>query len=453
MLALLGGLTSCHSGLQGNAHLLVGATLIRPGQPALPNSAIEISGERISAIYEGTAYPHDEPVTNLQGRYVMAGMTDSLSEMSTQCEANEALRHGITSVVGTAGLDRGPINLDLSPSPVVYPMALIQSRRYGVVFTNDQLEQQLDAAPSNSDGIRFVDFNKDMNNEQMQYLLGRLHDRKGTKINAELASADYRNATGVQALLHTEWYFDPLAPDTVRALPNLQTNAAPLLNSYLAMDLGATEVTTYSSYLSSNFTLIPALGLYSFHNFPSFASFTAYYDSNNVCGIPMTRMSEAAFDNYATSGWADALYNLERVNSRNHPRTSQRAPLRVSEHCLDSPCSTIWTHSSTSSASQTAKRSLPPPQTSRRPTGYIRLARLSPVSTPISSCSMRIRSRICKRCDDPYEMSGSEVLISICRRQHRRSFGQLAAQWKLQPTDATPPTLCSGVPDGSLLSK
>lgn len=320
MLALLGGLTSCHSGLQGNAHLLVGATLIRPGQPALPNSAIEISGERISAIYEGTAYPHDEPVTNLQGRYVMAGMTDSLSEMSTQCEANEALRHGITSVVGTAGLDRGPINLDLSPSPVVYPMALIQSRRYGVVFTNDQLEQQLDAAPSNSDGIRFVDFNKDMNNEQMQYLLSRLHDRKGTKINAELASADYRNATGVQALLHTEWYFDPLAPDTVRALPNLQTNAAPLLNSYLTMDLGATEVTTYSSYLSSNFTLIPALGLYSFHNFPSFASFTAYYDSNNVCGIPMTRMSEAAFDNYATSGWADALYNLERVNSRNHPR-------------------------------------------------------------------------------------------------------------------------------------
>lgn len=320
LLSLVEALTSCHAGLQGDAHLLIGATLIRPGQPTLPNAAIEITGERISAIYPGATYPNNEPVTDLHGRYVMAGMTDSLTEMSTQCEANEALRHGITSVVGTAGLDRGPVNLDLSPSPVIYPMALIQSRRYGVVFTNEQLEQQLDAAPSNSDGIRFVDFNKDMNNEQMQYLLDRLHDRTGTKINAELANADYHNAIGVQALLHTEWYFDPLAPDAVRALPNLQTNTAPLLNSYLNMDVGATEVTTYSLYLSTNFTLIPALGLYSFHNFPSFASFNAYYDTNNVCGIPMTRMSEAAFNNYATTGWAEALYNLERVNARNHPR-------------------------------------------------------------------------------------------------------------------------------------
>ena len=319
-LALVGALTSCHAGLHGSSHILVGATLIRPGQAALSDVAIEITGERFSAIYSGNAYPHDEPVIDLHGRYVMAGMTDSLTEMSTQCEANEALRHGITSVVGTAGLDRGPINLDLRPSPVIYPMALIQSRRYGVVFTNDQLDQQLDAAPSNSDGIRFVDFNKDMNNEQMRYLLDRLHDRTGTKINAELANADYHNASGVQALLHTEWYFDPLAPDAVRALPNLQTNAAPLLNWYVNMDVGAPDVTTYSSYLSSNFTLIPALGLYSFHSFPSFASFNGYYDANNVCGIPMTRMSQTAFDNYATSGWAEALYNLERVNASNHPR-------------------------------------------------------------------------------------------------------------------------------------
>lgn len=320
LLSLAAVLTSCHAGYQGDAHVLVGATLIRPGQPALSNAVIEITGERISAIYSGTAYPHDEPVTDLQGRYVMAGMTDSLSEMSTQCEANEALRYGITSVVGTAGLDRGPVNLALSPSPVVYPMALIQSRRDGVTFTNDQLDQQLDAAPSNSDGIRFVDFNKDMSTEQMHYLLGALHRRTGTKINAELANADYRNASGVQALLHTEWYFDPLAPDAVRALPNLQTNAAPLLDSYASMDVGSAEVTSYSSFLSTNFTLIPALGLYSFHNFSSFASFNAYYDTSNVCGIPMTRMSEAAYDHYATSGWAEALYNLERVNARNHPR-------------------------------------------------------------------------------------------------------------------------------------
>ncbi len=313
-------LTSCHTGFQGNAQVLVGATLIRPGEPALLNAAIEITGEHISAIYTEATYPRGEQVIDLHGSYVMAGMTDSLSEMATQCEANQALRYGITSVVGTAGLDREPVNLDLNPSPLVYPMALIRSRRYGISSTHEQLDQQVDAALTNSDGVRFLDFNKDMSNEQMHYLLGRLNGRPDTKVTAELANADYHNAIGVQALLHTEWYFDPLAPDSVRALPDLQTNAAPLLNSYIQINTGAAEVTAYSSYLSSRFTLIPALGLYSFHNFSSFTAFRNYYDTNNVCGIPMTRMSEAAFNNYATQGWAEALYKLERVNAQNHPR-------------------------------------------------------------------------------------------------------------------------------------
>ncbi len=406
LLAFAGTLVSCRVGLQGDSHLLVGATLIRPGQPALQDAAIEITGQRISAIYTENTYPRDQPVTDLRGRYVMAGMTDSLSEMATQCEANEALRHGITSVVGVAGLDRGPVNLDLSPSPIIYPMALIQSRRYGVVFTNDQLDQQLDAAPLNSDGIRFVDFNKDMSNEQMQYLQARLRGRTDTKTNAELANADYQNARGVQALLHTEWYFDPMAPDAVRALPNLQTNAAPLLNSYVSLDAATPEVTAYSSYLATNFTLIPASGLYSFHNFSTFAHFSAYYDTNNVCSIPMTRMSEATFDSYATSGWTEALYKLERVNARNHPRylaasATPRFGTLPGLSLLDDLDTLV------NVVGLTNDQALAAVSTNFEATyGLHQVGNSSPGTTPISSCSMRTRSRICMRCGDLYGMFG-----------------------------------------------
>ncbi|WP_157178318.1 amidohydrolase family protein [Terriglobus roseus] len=294
--------------------------MIRPAEGLAAHSVIEVTGDRISAIYTEDQYPDDEPTVDVRGKFIMAGLTDSLSEMSTQCEADEAIRYGVTSVVATAGLDRGAINLSLNPSPVIYPMALIKSRGIGGTFTLDQLDEQVSSALQNSDGVKFVDLNKDMNASQMAYLLPRLREDNKIRINAELASAAYRDAVGVHNLLHTEWYFDPLAPDSIRDLPDLQTNASSLLNFYRAVDGESSTTQEHSKFLVKNFFLTPALGLYSFHDFATFAAFSKYYEERNTCGIPMTRVSESVYTNYANNQWAESLYALERANKRNGAR-------------------------------------------------------------------------------------------------------------------------------------
>ncbi len=320
VLSALPLLTSCGYGRGTSSYLLVGATLVRPSESPIADIAIEITGERVSGLYRSDSYPHDEPVIEVHGKFVMAGMIDSLSEMATQCEADEALRYGITTVVATAGLDREAINLKLDPSPVIYPMALIKSRGIGGTFTQAQLDDQLSEALVNSEGMKFVDLNKDMSTSQMVYLLQRLQQDPKVRINAELASADYRHAIGVHNLLHTEWYFDSLAPDSIRDLPDLQTNASSLLNFYKTVDRSGAVTQAHSKFLVDNFFLTPALGLYSFHDFASFAEFSKYYNEHNTCGIPMTRVNDVVFMNYARNQWAEALYALERINKGNGAR-------------------------------------------------------------------------------------------------------------------------------------
>ena len=108
---------------------LTGGTVIDVGNWGdsardIENAVVLVSAGRITEVGPASAVsvPKGAQVIDCTGKFILPGLVDGFSGLSSQADANAHLYMGVTTVVARADSQRGFIDFAAAPSPHVYPI-------------------------------------------------------------------------------------------------------------------------------------------------------------------------------------------------------------------------------------------------------------------------------------------------------------------------------------------
>lgn len=240
-LVLAGGLLAgATTAPQPNAIVLRGATLVDvssfgSSSHDIKDAVVVMRGGTIEVVAPAAqvALPAGARVIDVSGAYIVPGLHDVFATVNNQAQANAFLYMGITSIVGLdePGGRRGPLFMQASPGPRVYPLEVItgfdESQLPGGASTLAELmtkgrrmsapELRAEVDRLVARGVKVLLLYYSLAPDQVRAIAGHARAR-GLATIGELGATAYREGieAGVMAFVHTSRYSLDLAPKPLR---------------------------------------------------------------------------------------------------------------------------------------------------------------------------------------------------------------------------------------------
>jgi len=184
----------------------------------IKDSVIVLRGDRIVAAGPRGAVeiPAGAEVLKVAGKYVVPGLTDAFATLNNQKQADAFLYMGVTSILGLGeppGGRRGPLFLDASPSPRIYPLDWEWSET--AAASEPELIRQIDALARS--GVKALLLHYGLTPAQVRVTARRAREL-GIATIGEFGATPYPEAiqAGVNAFVHSGRYSLELAPPALR---------------------------------------------------------------------------------------------------------------------------------------------------------------------------------------------------------------------------------------------
>jgi hypothetical protein len=201
--------------------VIVGATVIDVSDfgrrdSDLIDSVVVIEDGVITAVgpRSEVGIPQDAQVLEAEGRFIVPGLIDGFAALNNQSYADAYLECGVTSIIAVSGGRRGPLAVDLDPSPRIRRLASVGDEPGTLDEHLEALEMQ------HADGVDVALLMYELTPEQLEALIRRARSL-GLATIGELGRTTYAEgvAAGLDAVVHTTRYSLDLAPeDMARAV-------------------------------------------------------------------------------------------------------------------------------------------------------------------------------------------------------------------------------------------
>jgi len=232
------------------SHLGRSTADIRDAVVVIRDGRIEAVGKRGEV-----AFPRNAERLDVSSKFIVPGFIDGFAGLNSQAQANAYLYMGVTSIVGVGDGRRGRLLRDCRPSPRVFPLEAVQSKKD--VREIDSLARS---------GVRVLLLHYPLAPEDVRQAVRRAR-ALGLATIGELGFTRYIEAAdaGVQAFVHTSRYSLELAPPELRARVAAEPFGPPRTDYYrllMRYDSGDANLQEYAKRLGgANVGLIPTLSL------------------------------------------------------------------------------------------------------------------------------------------------------------------------------------------------
>ncbi len=252
----------------------------------LPDAIVILRGGVISNVGSraNVPIPKDAQVIDCTGKYLIPGLVDGFTGMSSQGQANADLYMGVTTVVARADQFRGMIDFAAHPSPHLYLIDSVGTTDNSSLLANrpewaarlKEGDHPVELSPQDTAkqlvatarlGTRVIWLGADITAANTQWIIARAH-QMGLVTYGEFVSTPYRVAVeaGVDALFNMGRYDLGVIPDELQQ-PLVTASRGPAANT--AYDYASRVPPTdahlrdYAHFLATHHAaLMPAFSLY-----------------------------------------------------------------------------------------------------------------------------------------------------------------------------------------------
>jgi len=195
--------------------LIVGATLINPGNPieVIHSSYVYIEKSTIISYGSLEEKPSDlisEKTINAKGKYLMPGLIDGFATLNNQAYANAYLFKGVTSIIEVDGYRRGPFYPNADPRPGIYRLEGIG----GEPATDAELISSIDSLHTADYKVLLMMYALTPDQTKKVYLYAK---SLGMATIGEMGLTSYKQGMdiGLDAFVHTTRYSLDIAPEAM----------------------------------------------------------------------------------------------------------------------------------------------------------------------------------------------------------------------------------------------
>ena len=196
-------------------YAIVGATVIdvSGAEEDREDAVVLLRDGRIEAIgsRQDSILPSGVRVLDAEGRYLIPGLIDSFAAINDQRHADAYVYCGVTSIIGVSGGRRGDLFTEGAPSPAIFRLESIASRKDSLDAYLAQLERYA------LEGVDVVLLMYELKADELRVLTARAHEL-GLATIGELGNASYEQGAelGLDAYVHSTRYSLDIAPPQMR---------------------------------------------------------------------------------------------------------------------------------------------------------------------------------------------------------------------------------------------
>jgi Amidohydrolase family len=255
----------------------------------LPNAVVILQNGKIAEVGPASTLPVPKGarIIDCTGKYIVPGLIDGFTGMSSQGEASANLYMGVTTAVVRSDSSHGRIDSALSPAPHLYPIDSVGTtddwsllighetwtatlRRNGraVELPPDETLRQLTATKAL--GTRVVYIGRNVTAANTQWIITRAH-QMGMMTYGEFVATPFRVGieASVDALVHMGSYELGVIPDEVQqplAADSEGTAATTAFDYAQRVPPTDLHVRTYARLIASHHAaLMPSFAMYFLH--------------------------------------------------------------------------------------------------------------------------------------------------------------------------------------------